>query len=69
MKPATLWYRETKEGFEYNHLEDGHCLNSVPTPKYEEHKRAWNGKWRKEFVELTDTVPMKVIHLTEESNT
>lgn len=61
MTLATLWYRETKGEYEFNHLEDGHCENNAPTPKCDAHKRAWNGKWKKEFVYLTDAIPPKVI--------
>jgi hypothetical protein len=61
VKLATLWFRKTEDRFEFNHLEDGHCLNDVPTPKCEAHKRAWSGKWKKELVQLTDTFPAKVI--------
>ena len=57
IKPATLWSRlmKDKDGIEfwdYNHLEDGHCSDDVPTPKDPVHKQVWNGKWKKEFVHL-----------------
>jgi hypothetical protein len=53
MKPVTLWWRFGDEGWEYNHLEDGHCANDSPTNKCEEHKRAWaRGKWKKELAWL-----------------
>lgn len=57
IRMATLWYRwcKTDKGiyeWEFNHLEDGHCPNAVPTPKCELHKTAWRGKWAKVFVQL-----------------
>lgn len=55
--PATLWYRhiKDKEGnlvWEFNHLEDGHCPNTIPTQKHPNHKSTWQGKWAKAFVAL-----------------
>lgn len=58
IKLATLWYRQTKNekgilNWEFNHLENGHCPNSVPTPKHPVHKDAWRGsKWAKVYVQL-----------------
>jgi len=66
MKPATLWFRFTRnkkgeENWEFNHLEDGHCPNDVPTPKCDNHKLVWKGgKWMKDLVYLDQT--NKVIH-------
>lgn len=61
MKPVTLWYRETKDGPDYNHLEDGHCENDVPTPQCDAHKKCWGGKWSKKHLHSTDTIPAKVV--------
>jgi hypothetical protein len=58
VKPATLWYRKAENEFEYNHLEDGHCLSNTPTPKCD-------CTWRKELVYLTDTFPTQVVQLDE----
>lgn len=58
IKLATLWYRQTKNekgilNWEFNHLEDGHCPNSFPTPKHDIHKKVWvGGKWAKVYVQL-----------------
>jgi len=60
MKPGTLWFRLNEKGeYEYNHLEDGHCPNPTPTPQHEAHK--WSGKWKSEYIYLTDTIPAKVV--------
>jgi hypothetical protein len=50
--PATLWYRKSRTGWEFNHLEDGHCPNPKPTPKVKEHESVWKGEWSKSFVQL-----------------
>jgi hypothetical protein len=58
IKLATLWYRWVKNDkgrwyWEFNHLEDGHCPNPVPTPKHISHNQAWKGgKWAKSLVQL-----------------
>ncbi len=57
-QPATLWYRWAKDDkgnpfWDFNHLEDGHCLNDVPTPKHPNHIQVWKGgKWAKAHVQL-----------------
>jgi hypothetical protein len=55
--PVTLWYRYSKDKdgnpqWDYNHLEDGHCQNNVPTPLHPNHKSAWQGKWAKAFAAI-----------------
>lgn len=65
IKPGTVWSRLVKdqylvESFEFNHLEDGHCPNDVPTPKHPDHNQTWKGKWRKEFVTLINDGQMGV---------
>lgn len=64
--PITMWSRVLKkDGVEYsefNHIEDGHCINDTPTPLHENHKKTWGGKWAKEFAELSDAKPPVVIH-------
>jgi hypothetical protein len=59
MTPITVWYRWTKQKdgsltWEFNHIEDGHCLNDVPTPKHPSHEQVWKGKWQKEFAALDE---------------
>jgi hypothetical protein len=58
---GTLWYRwvrDTKKDvwyWDFNHLEDGHCENDLPTPKHPNHNQAWKGgKWAKTRVLLDD---------------
>lgn len=57
-QPATLWYRGAKDKdgnffWDFNHLEDGHCPNDVPTPKHPNHIQVWKGgKWAKAHVQL-----------------
>jgi len=61
IKLATLWYRWVRDekGFAYwdfNHLEDGHCPNNLPTPKHPIHNQTWKGgKWAKAHVQLNGT--------------
>jgi hypothetical protein len=57
--PITLWSRKNEEGvFEHNHIENGHCDSVRPTPKHENHKKAWaKGEWKAEFAFLQITVP------------
>jgi len=58
IKLATLWYRWVRDErgswyWDFNHLEDGHCLNSLPTPKMPIHNQTWKGgKWGKVHVQL-----------------
>lgn len=67
LSPITLWFRHLKDDKgqpyeDFNHIEDGHCANDVPTSKHESHKKVWGGKWAKEFAHLSDAVPPVVIH-------
>jgi hypothetical protein len=61
IKLATLWYRwvKTDKGawvWDFNHLEDGHCQNDLPTPKMPIHNQTWKGgKWAKAHVQLNGT--------------
>jgi hypothetical protein len=56
---VTLWYRMI-DGYQYNHLEDGHNPASEPTPKSETQKKAWaGGKWSKK---LWYAQPVTVLH-------
>ena len=47
MQPVTLWSRQNQRGaFEFNHLDDGHASGERPTPKHQNHGKAWaGGKW------------------------
>jgi hypothetical protein len=50
---ATLWNRWNGKVWEFNHLEDGHCVNDDPTSKQPIHDSVWkNGAWSKTFVQL-----------------
>jgi len=51
---GTLWYRWNKDtsGWDFNHLEDGHCKNSKPTQKHPNHANIWKGRWAKAYVQL-----------------
>ena len=52
-KLGTLWYRWNKNGWEFNHLEDGHCPNDIPTPVHPGHVALWSGgKWAKAYIQL-----------------
>jgi len=53
---ATMWYRWTKDGWDFNHLEDGHCQGNHPTSKHSIHNQVWKGgKWAKAHVQLNGT--------------
>jgi hypothetical protein len=55
MKPVTLWYRKNDKGeYEFNHLEDDHCITSNPTPKTTIHEKVWKGKWKSTHAYLND---------------
>lgn len=61
LRPITVWERwaqddKTKEWFwDFNHIENGHCPNAIPTPLFEVQERSWSkGTWRKYFVFLTE---------------
>ena len=60
---VTLWFRMNEKGeWMMNHLENGHCLNALPTPKVPSHKTAWGkGTWAKEYAWLSESVPPKVL--------
>ncbi len=64
---ATLWYRWDHEtsGWDFNHLEVGHCQNTTPTPKHPNHQLTWKkGRWAKAYIQLnfgTIVKPLLVI--------
>ena len=64
---ATMWYRlstTNPSGWEFNHLENGHCPNNVPTPKHPNHSNVWKGRWAKSLVQLnfgTEVAPFMII--------
>jgi hypothetical protein len=70
--PVTLWYRyndltsllNLHRKYVFNHIEDGHCLNEVPTSKCPSHIKSWVGKWKKELAYLTDSIPAKIVNET-----
>lgn len=44
--PVTLWFRLTRDGWELNHLEDGHTTGAGPTPRCPTQQAAWSGgRW------------------------
>jgi hypothetical protein len=63
MKPITAWYKIVADGKEdYNHFEDGHVVQTHPSPKGTEHKSMWkNGKWVYKHVYLTNDLPPKMV--------
>ena len=56
-KAVTLWFVLDKDNKpHFNHLEDGHCLNDIPTEKVNGQAKLWNGqKWSKLFKYLDQT--------------
>jgi len=59
---VTLWFRmNDKGGYDFNHVEDGHCDADTPTPKVPE-QAAWKkGKWVKEHAWFDGSMPTKVL--------
>jgi len=46
-QPITVWRRLEKDGWEHNHIEDGHAKNWIPTAKFPHQKENWKGaKWQ-----------------------
>lgn len=63
VSPVTLWFRRGDNGFDYNHLEDGHTLSDRPAPKVPTQSGAWSkGVWVGEHAWLDASLPAKVIH-------
>lgn len=63
VSPVTLWFRRGDNGFEYNHLEEGHALSDRPAPKAPTQVGAWSkGVWVREHAWLDSSLPAKVIH-------
>jgi hypothetical protein len=65
MTPITIWQRQNdNKVMEHNHIEDGHVPSSQlrPTPKTEEHKKAWaRGVWSFSHAHLSNDTPPKII--------
>ena len=59
IKDVTLWSRQMKDKdgnkfWDFNHIEDGHVSNDVPTQKHPSHATVWNGTWKKEFAKTVN---------------
>lgn len=59
LKPVTLWYKRYVDRgetiFAFNHLEDGHCPNRTPTPKFPSQINDWGkARWLKDHVALDE---------------
>lgn len=64
MKPCTLWYRKTKNSYEFNHLDNGHQTSAKPPIKHPSQTSLWNsGEWKYEHAWLTDEICPKVIKI------
>jgi len=65
MKSVTAWYKLDEHGvLQFNHIEDRRLPRTatLPTPKTEEHKKAWaSGIWVPFNAKLTDTTPPTLI--------
>lgn len=63
VSPVNLWFRRGDNGFDYNHLEDGHSLSDLPGPKVPTQVTAWSkGVWVREHAWLDASLPAKLLH-------
>jgi hypothetical protein len=66
--PCTQWYRHDRmNGWEFNHLEDGHAANDKPTPRFPSQAGWLRATWSKYHCWLTADVPPKVVHFGPDS--
>jgi hypothetical protein len=62
VSPCTKWYRHDRaNGWEFNHLEDGHAVSDKPTPKFASQAGWARATWIKYHCWLTADVPPKVV--------
>jgi hypothetical protein len=55
--PVTLWYRHDRiNGWDFNHLEDGHATTDKPTPKFPSQAGWVNANWEAYHCWLDDGV-------------
>jgi len=66
MNKITIWYRMNEKNiYEFNHIEDGHASTELPFIKVPEMQKGWaKGKWSKEFAELDNNIPPKIVKLS-----
>jgi hypothetical protein len=65
----TLWFRKNERGiFDFNHVEDEHCLADTPTPKVPEQVAWKKGKWIKEHAWFDGSTPAKVLRDPDNRN-
>jgi len=64
VKTVTLWYCKNDKGdFEFNHLEDGLSIDSIPFAKFPSQAKAWkNGHWDRVHAQLSNDIPPKIVH-------
>lgn len=60
MTPCTLWYRHDRvNGWDFNHLEDGHATTAKPEPKFP--SQVWaRATWERYHAWLTTDAPPRV---------
>ena len=57
MTKITVWNRIYKDGYDFNHISDGHLKGLAPTPRCSHQSRAWkDAKWFKYHACLIDGV-------------
>lgn len=55
---VTYWYRWNNGLLQFNHIEDGHCPNDIPTARNKEQQSNWKGgKWSKRLSYMTRDYP------------
>ena len=60
---VTQWFRHDHiNGWQFNHLEDGHVCTTHPTPKFDSQNGWRRATWARYHVYLTDDIPPKVVH-------
>ena len=58
---CTQWFRHDRiNGWEFNHLEDGHAAGKKPTPRFPSQNGWLRATWQRYHCWLTATVPPKV---------
>lgn len=58
---CTQWFRHDRmNGWEFNHLEDGHATSDKPTPRFPSQAGWLRATWRRYHCWLTADVPPKV---------
>ena len=68
LAPCTLWSRHSvKDGWVFNHLEDGHIREHTPAPKSASQNGWKSMTWQREHAWLTRECPPRVVRALEDA--